>query len=134
MSVKNLWGDIPSGEAIRTPYTILREQTAVLGELTDHVLEGRVIRQQVARSSNLFSLAMSIVAPAIDNYMFRLIIATHPVTLYPATLKDLSNEETYECENEEVFVERLGIILSSDRVRKVVQGLLSQSVAMEESS
>ena len=138
VSVKSLWGAIPSAEAIRTPYTVFREQAASLGELTDHILEGRVRR--VPKSPFIsnpedFTVVMDIVAPAIDNYAFRLLSVTYPITtLYPARLEDVSSGETYECENEEVFVEYLGIILSSDGVRKAVQGLLSQSRAMEESS
>ena len=138
MSVKSLWGEIPSAETIRTPYTILREQAAFLGELTDHVLEGRVRRMRVegyiTPASASFAFVMEIVARAIDDYAFRALFVTYPVTLYPVSLQDLSSEEGYECENEDVFVEHLGMILSSDRVRKVVQGLLSHSMAMAESS
>ena len=131
MSVKSLWGDIPPVEKIRTPYTILRDQAAVLGELTDHVLEAKVRRVPDPKN---FAVVMDIVAPAMDNYAFRLIVASYPVTLYPANLHSEGSTESYECENEEVFVEHLGTILSSDYVRKVVQGLLSQSEVEVEKS
>lgn len=42
-TTKNLWGELPLAEVIRTPAIILREQATLLTEMTTGVLEGEVI-------------------------------------------------------------------------------------------
>jgi hypothetical protein len=42
-SKKNLWGELPKPETIRTPYTILKEQASILSEITNGLLIGEVI-------------------------------------------------------------------------------------------
>jgi hypothetical protein len=43
---KNLWGDIPHTDDLRTPYTLLNEQASLLIELTKGVLIGEIERSQ----------------------------------------------------------------------------------------
>lgn len=43
---KNLWGDIPNADELRTPYTLLKEQASLLIELTKGLLIGEIERSQ----------------------------------------------------------------------------------------
>jgi hypothetical protein len=43
---KNLWGDIPNADELRTPYTLLKEQASLLTELTRGLLIGEIERSQ----------------------------------------------------------------------------------------
>jgi hypothetical protein len=43
---KNLWGDIPNADELRTPYTLLKEQASLLTELTRGLLIGAIERSQ----------------------------------------------------------------------------------------
>jgi len=128
MSVENLWGDLPLGEETRTPYTILLEQATLLTEMTKEALVGHVSR--IRREEGLFTFNLEISSQAIRRYSYRLLQVDFPPSLYPLSMSDFTNDVKYGSENEEEFIKGLGEILSSEKVKKVVLGLLSQSKAM----
>jgi len=130
MSVENLWGDLPLGKETRTPYTILREQAVLLTEMTKEALEGNVSR--IRREAGIFTYNLEIASLAIRRYSYRLLQVDFPPSLYPLSMSDFTNDLEYKSENEEEFIKVLGEILSSEKVKKVVLGLLSQSKAMTE--
>ncbi len=125
MAKKNLWGDIPTHDLLRTPYHILREQASFLGEMTGNLLEGHVRRSKVL-AMDVFRLDLSIVAPTLDNYAYTVLHAEHNINLYPVYVSESTPTNRKECKNEAEFVEAVGSILSSDKVRKVIVSLLSQ--------
>jgi hypothetical protein len=131
MGEKNLWGELPSSAEMRTPYFILCEQAAMLGQLTDHLLVAEVT--QDISTEHDFLLELNIVAPSLNNYSYRALWASHDAEIYPVTVETSTNVfPIYDgglrkkCRNEEVFVEAVGKILSCDKVRKVIAGLLSE--------
>jgi len=128
--VENLWGDLPLGKETRTPYTILREQAVLLTEMTKEALEGNVSR--IRREAGIFTYNLEIASLAIRRYSYRLLQVDFPPSLYPLSMSDFTNDLEYKSENEEEFIKVLGEILSSEKVKKVVLGLLSQSKAMTE--
>lgn len=130
MSVENLWGDLSLGKETRTPYTILREQADLLNEMTEEALVGHVTR--IRREAGLFTFNLEISSEAIRRYSYRLLQVDFPPSLYPLTMSDFTNDVEYESENEEKFIKDLGEILSSEKVKKAVLGLVSQSKAMTE--
>ena len=100
--------------------------------MTKKTIEGRVNR--VRGQEGLFEFNLVLFSEAISRYSYRLLQIQYPPTLYPLDVRDLVNEIDYMCENEEVFIKHLGEILSSEKVRKVVLGLIAQSEAMTKST
>lgn len=130
MAGENLWGEFPAVETERTPLVILREQCAILGELTENVLEGRVRK---IWKGNRFHLVMEIVAPALDNYVYTVLRVDHGIQMYPLEIVRLNLELdeigrgnlTQHCKNEAEYVNVLRENLSSDTVRRVIMGLIT---------
>ena len=123
MAAKNLWGELPNVDDIRTPHAILLEQASILEEMTDGLLSARVKR---TTEDGKMSSTLQIIAPSLDNYTYTVTNVTHGVELYPARMLDLVNRTWLECDNERNFSNSLEAILSSDQVRKVIIGLLAQ--------
>lgn len=47
MKTKNLWGTLPDLETSRTPHTVLLEQAALLRDMTNGLLIGKVERRSI---------------------------------------------------------------------------------------
>jgi hypothetical protein len=152
-SNKNLWGDLPSIETIRTPYTLLKEQASILTEITKGLLIGEVIHNQ---KDKLFVLILRIKAPSLNNYSYSVLEVQYPINLYPVFVKNfasvnfnsveknlmntannplmslvdyggwLENQGYSKCSSEEEFENTLGQILSSQEVKRVISALLAQ--------
>ncbi len=125
MGSENLWGNLPDVGTLRTPLTILKEQASVLGEMTEGLLIGNV---KLKRSSvdDKFVLNLDIIAPALDNYTYSVVTVKQPPEFYPLELNFSQESKGDIINDEKTFVDGLGKILSSDEVKKVVVGLLSQ--------
>ena len=127
---ENLWGDIPEAEAIRTPHGVLREQGAKLRELTQGLLVGRVSRQTLAMGgagrTPVFVSTLRIIAPALDNYTYEVATIEYSIGMYPLTIMEPSGNKSKECVNEAALVTELHAILSSEKMKKLVRGLLAQ--------
>lgn len=125
-TTKNLWGELPLAEVIRTPATILREQATLLTEMTKGILEGEITS---GRTQNKLYHRLSIVAPSLDGYSYSILYATHNIITYPCTVLDEADNTIAECDNEQEFISVIEKILSSATVHKIVSALLSQSKA-----
>jgi len=134
----NLWGVIPKGAPRRTAFTILKEQADLLSAETGGLLIGHaeriVVQQQQARTETdrLFPIQarLSIFAPAVGNYQFRVLTVRYGPGGYPALLSDETGttfEEPVKCDAELHLVNRLGEIMSSPRVTDAIDGLMAQS-------
>jgi len=133
MPTKNLWGQLPTPEEIRTPTQILKEQAALLTDMTKGVLQGAVT--VATGEANRFTLRLDILAPVIDNYRYGVLTAFHGVELYPVTVSPIFKREgsglgVAQCTNEAALELALEQILSSQPIRRVVSALLAQSRAM----
>jgi hypothetical protein len=137
---KSLWGDLPLADAIRTPIAILREQATILTELTHGLLEGVVTNRLTDESSIVFSISLkkpkefsavlSIVAPALDGYVFRILQMDYDLELYPVEIENLASEigdSFTSCNNEQELMQAIGNVLSSESVRRAIRMLLAQS-------
>ncbi|GEM_PF-572065 len=60
---KNLWGDIPHTDDLRTPYTLLKEQASLLIELTKGLLIGEIERSQYYSDDSDTKTALGFRAP-----------------------------------------------------------------------
>lgn len=126
MTAKNLWGELKLDEPLRTPTLILKEQSAMLTQLTQGILSGEL---RVSQSSKGLYIEMYIAAPAV-NYFFEVLSVRHGVAdLYPLRVQEDGASESIRCENEEEFLETLAQILGSDRIGRVIRSLVAQSKA-----
>jgi hypothetical protein len=123
MSSRNLWGE-PFGEELKAPVQILAEQAALLGQMTNNILEGRVENQSKGRT---FTFDLNVVAPALGNYVHSILRIDYTLEFYPLRLQSQVAQAEYDCEGEEEFMKVLEEVLSSRKVRQVVTSLLSQS-------
>ncbi|MBD2016549.1 hypothetical protein H6F96_21575 [Microcoleus sp. FACHB-53] len=150
---KNLWGELPKPETIRTPYTLLKEQASILSEITNGLLIGEVINDQ---RDKFFVNILRIKAPSINNYTYSVVQVQYPIQLYPVFVKNLTSDKFNNLEknlmnaannpligfvdpggllvqqgynkysSEEEFENALGEILSSEEVKQVISALLAQ--------
>lgn len=152
-SQKNLWGELPKTETIRTPYTLLKEQASILSEITNGLLIGEVTN---AQRDKFFVNILRIKAPSINNYTYSVVEVQYPIQLYPVFVKNLTSDKFNNLEknlmnaannplmgfvdpggllvqqgynkysSEEEFENALGEILSSQEVKQVISALLAQ--------
>lgn len=128
-SNKDLWGEIPSHETIRTPYTILKEQASLLTQKTNGLLIGEVSRDQKYNVSKQREIQVTLLikAPSLNNYTYWVLEVGHPIELYPLSVKDLAGTNPQlDCSSEEEFEQALGNILSSKEVKRVISALLAE--------
>jgi hypothetical protein len=124
MTEGSLWGDLSTLKSIRTPKSMLTEQADILNQLT-----GGLIRAQVNASQNGASLnfTLLIIAPALNNYNFTVCIISHDVNIYPCKIYSYEDNTWQDCENEEELKVKLRNVLSSDKTKRIIEALLSQS-------
>ncbi|MEQ8999333.1 MAG: hypothetical protein RID53_22770 [Coleofasciculus sp. B1-GNL1-01] len=146
-NIKDLWGDLPSAETIRTPYTILKEQASILTEKTNGLLVGEVKfgdvksspqffpgRREVlvdpdSQETRLFVAYLRIKVPSLNNYTYSVLKIQYSLTdLYPVLVTSFAAAEDRECEckSEAEYENALGKILSSSDVKRVISSLLAQ--------
>ena len=128
--IKNLWGDLPIEDNVRTPYIILKEQASILTEATNRLLIGEVNKR--THSSSCVDCSLIIKVPSINNYTLSIIDITYPVTIYPLQIKsDFTKHTLTECKTEEELENALHNRLSSEEIRRIISGLLSEVRADE---
>ena len=135
----SLWPDDLPTESQKPPRVLLLEQALHLKKQTNSKLTGDVIKRTVTQPvPATFNYSFVLIAPALGNYSYSLINFDHPVELYPvkiivddkmkASLPELfPKERTVLAKDETEFLKIVQIIFNSERTRKVITGLLSQS-------
>lgn len=126
--IKNLWGDLPLEDNIRTPYVILKEQASLLTEATNGLLIGTVSRRKYSmKSQDGLECILEIKVPSINNYSIAIVAIWYPITLYPSIITSLvTDDKEKECHTEEEMDQVLGKILSSKGVKRIISGLLTE--------
>ena len=125
MTTKNMWGDIPEVDSVRTPASMLREQAQILSKRTKGLLNGHVSRN-IEDITGKFLYTLAVRAPALDNYRYIVLEITHGLELYPVDLRYIDGL-TVESKTEEEFLRNVEKKLQSEDVRKAITSLLSQS-------
>ncbi len=126
MAENSMWGDLSKQEAFKTPESYLREQAEILGTATNSVLMGDV---SVFKTSSGYRMALDVVVPSLAYYRRTVFTTSQGVGEYPATIRDLINDRSYECANEQEFLSVVEQVLSSPGVQKVLSTLISQAEA-----
>ena len=127
MTEQNLWGDLTEIDIVRTPAMILQEQAALLGQLTNEVLNGLVRRDSLV-PENKFNMALYIVAPALSRYRFKVLELSYRVDeAYPVVVRDSIGGYKVEVHDEAELIEILKALLTSESVKRVISTLISES-------
>lgn len=117
--IADLWGGFEPA-AVRTPVSILRQQAALLGEKTKHLVQARVVTQ--TNISDFFH-SFRLVVPALDDYTYELFSVHHGVDLYPV----IAYGEARPLKTEDEFVEWLRAKLSSEATKRIIGNLMAQA-------
>ena len=127
MATKDLWGAVQVA-GTQTPLSIMREQAALLGPKTDHLVEAQVETRAFGR---MFVHSFNLVVPALDNYTYQLFQVGHGAELYPVQL--LLQVEPFvvhgsgEIRDEAEFIHWLEQRLSSAQTLKIISNLVAQA-------
>lgn len=126
ISPRNLWPeDVAMTDAL-APVTILKEQASLLGQRTRNLVEARVSQRQSSKFD--FCYYFELVAPALDNYIYRLFQILHNVEFYPVWI-DFFEVSPIEVQNEDEFILELEKIFSSEKTKRIISSLIAQSRA-----
>jgi hypothetical protein len=130
MTDKNLWGELPEINKVRTPLAILKEQGNTLKELTKGMLEGHanIYHQKVED----FRVKFSLISPPLGGYRLELFdirygLGMYPVNVYP-TFEEIPDTE---CNNEEEFEAILQNIFQAKFTRTAISRILVQVKSSE---
>ena len=132
-TTKNLWGDIPVKETVRTPYTLLKEQASELTKATQNQLVGEVAK--FTDDKDKIVCVLEIRVPDLDDYIISIAEIIYDIDLFPLKIRASfsDTENTFkECNTEAEFEITLGEILSSPRVKRIIAILLSEIRAEKE--
>jgi len=150
----DLWPqDINQPLEIKSPYSLILEQSKLLGEKTNNIVEANVVKLE-ARSRYDFKYAFYLASP-IANYSYSLFsfefnLATYPVELFldedvfqeipPEVVEAMTSEISQKegtfliigsncliAENEELLLSLLKVIFNSAKTKKVISALYAMS-------
>jgi hypothetical protein len=130
--IPDLWPEIEQSEVV-PPVAILREQAALLGEKTSHLLEGRVATSVAPQGR--FVHSFYIVAPALGGYTYKLFDIEHGASPYPveparrespSIFSTRHAKQQLRFETEAELLDYIRRVLNSDRTKRVLGNLLAQ--------
>jgi len=123
------------------PVTILREQASLLGQQTQNIVQAQVEPMSWLTNPEKFGYAFYIITSLLENYRYKLFTIEYDVNLYPVTVKadeDIRDEilgkniesltAQMSADSEEAFSELLKKIFHSQKTKKIIRAILSQSV------
>lgn len=130
--MESLWPeDIVKDIKERTPYSILKEQGQLLGDKTNNVLRG-IVKQYQDPFHFIYGFS---IRSEILGYSYELFKTNHSITLYPLGLffgdseiaSEINSPLKIEIKDESQFKDCLKLIFSSNKVKRIISVLISQS-------
>ncbi len=123
----DLWpSEIATLPSIQTPITILKEQSSLLGQKTNNLVEAEVKSNDAGNGR--VAISFNLVAPALNSYRYQLFqVLHHAVEIYPLTI-DFSNT-AYTVKNLDQLIDQLKMIFSDEKTIRVIQSLKAQSTS-----
>jgi hypothetical protein len=122
--IPDLWPEIDQSQVV-PPVAILREQAALLGKKTNHLLEGRVDTRSTP--DGRFVHSFYIVAPTLDDYTYKLFEIEHDADQYPVATTEPGVGGIYEqSASEQQLLDHVRRVLNSEKTKRVVGSLLAQ--------
>ena len=150
--------DLDTVAATKSPLVILKEQASILGSRTKNIVKAYVRRfppahpalsmQAIAPKkkppqAEPFNYGFYLQAPALDNYTYHLFTLSFGVDYYPANFtidddiaKEINADPAFGivAVDEEEFIRVLSEVLASQKTRKVIYAIYSQSVDLGDES
>jgi hypothetical protein len=142
----DLWPDEIGRERAQSPVAHLHAQGLFLEARCGHLLQSETPRLDAVRNS--FTHAFDIVAPALDNYRYRLLTVSFGISLYPTRIsvapgvldeirgrvnvqpdsRDKGHKrEVIVAESEEQFLDCLEVLFATIKIRQAIAMLMSQA-------
>ena len=128
---RNLWPDFGLDDLV-TPSNILKDQAAYLSEKTQNVVIAQVKSQPMLVPAYLEGDILTgirhefqLVAPALQNYQYKLFHLVQGVRPYPLTLTFRGKD--YDIKTEADFIKSLENIFSDLETVNIIKSLVSQS-------
>lgn len=120
----DLWPTDIAVATLITPKAILQQQASLLGQKTGNLVEAEVV---TSSGNNMITHSVFLVAPALGQYRYLLLRVIHPIDFYPLTISFEPMNHSTTATSQEVFIEELGKILSSEKTKAIIQALVAQS-------
>ncbi|MBC8109932.1 MAG: hypothetical protein H7Y04_02615 [Verrucomicrobia bacterium] len=128
---KSLWPDFGVDDMV-TPSNILKEQAIYLAEKTENIVIAQVKSQPMlvpGYTDNDILAGIKhefhLVAPALQNYQYKLFHILQGIRPYPLTLTFRGKD--YEIKSETEFIKSLENIFSDTETISIIKSLVSQS-------
>ena len=151
--MSDLWPtDLDAVATAKSPITILKAQASILGSKTKNIVKAYVRRfppdhpalsrqwraaKSKRQEAEPFNYGFYLQAPALDNYTYHLFTLSFGVEAYPAHFlvdddiaKEMSVDQTegIVVNDEKQFERVLSEVLASQKTRKVISAIWTQSV------
>lgn len=122
--IRDLWPSDVATDVV-TPVAILRFQGAQLRKKTKNLLEADVVTEA---DSGWVVHHFDLVAPALDNYRYRLFSVRHKERIvYPAHIEGTTGAALPPSPTQSKFMDVLGEVLQSNEAKSVIHSLIAES-------
>lgn len=123
----DLWPDDIGHSDIVAPVTIMRQQASFLGRKTQNIIEGDVVTKFNQDNEN-FVHYFFLVAPALQDYRYKLFTIRHEISFYPLFLhSERTDNKEVTVPNQDVFLKVLMKEFNSEKTRSVIESMVAQS-------
>lgn len=119
----DLWPESFGSIEVEIPLQILRKQAALVGPKTGNIVVGNVLRTLDEEGD--FQLSFYLVAPALDNYQYKLFSVWHGIGLYPVNTMNV--RPALKFKNAEDFKKYLRSTFASKETLNIIRSLIVQS-------
>ena len=128
--IEDLWGEIPAGEKLETPDSILRDQANLLAEKTGGELIGKVVS---LRGDDIFRFRFRIEVPQLNGYTVDFFTVEYPIGFYPVAIRaHIAGVETGSCNDIESYKRAVRSIFRSETVTTIIKRLRTQIASTDE--
>lgn len=113
------------------PVAYLRYQATLLGRKTQHLVEAEVESNALRENAGTIYHNFYIVAPLLGDYRYKLFYVAHGFDSYEKRVVLADEQERIEFSNIGEFLDGLSVFLKSEKVRRLITGLVNQSVQID---
>ncbi len=123
----DLWPDDIGHSDLVAPVAIMRQQASFLGRKTQNLVRGNIVSTFNQSNENLVHYFF-MVAPALQEYRYKLFTVRHKISFYPLFLySERTDGKEVEVANQDEFLETLKAEFNSEKARSVIESMIAQS-------
>lgn len=139
--MKNMWPKEFKPNEVKPPKKILDEQSKLLPNLTGDMVYAEIKAMGTVDSimkghENDFNYSYYLIGKFLKDYSFKLFDFSHSITMYPVKVtideemaKEFNAEQSMHLDNEEEFINLVGSIFNSGRVKSIIGSIIQISGA-----